>query len=457
MKKKIILIFLIFSITSLEVKAEGKTNNDWALLKKESDEKTEERNIQIDLYIPGESLSDEAYISQVDPCGTNDRNVFHAILDVKITFHYSYAVENKYYNKIYAGGSFVYDYTINESIWWELDNNNDWSVYLSGNNTCNKGTSIPIGDDIEFQDKYKITTITNKKVYTNDNFNDDKIWNTDLRNNLISKALIETISGGMPTVSITFPNSNDYRNENSANNIGEIESNNTTIEEWLAGQNNAITREFKYKIYDAYIDFRNNANVIYTKNVIDDETGYVRITNDKDVKNLYFVPLNYPSGELKIEATYGKFGLLDINIDDVTTTASVTVTQNLYNDDGSYRINYRPIDVSKLDVTTYIDKIARYKNWNDWLKQDGNQYDVQNVNRIRDSYSRYPDGYDYKVSFSGKSDFNSDWNYSDWTNINQSGSSNFLLDNSNIDQLINTTENYCEIGEFSDGCNKRNN
>lgn len=453
MKKKIILIFLIFSITSLEVKAEGEADN-WALIKKKSDVQQKNINIQIDLYIPKESLNFETYIGQIEPCGTNSENIFHAILDVPIIFHYSYAIQNYYYNKVYAGGSFVYDYTINESIWWELDNANDWSVYFSGDETCKKGTNpqVPIGDDNK---KYKITIEDDKTVYIGKENSVGKPWNTDLRNDLVSEALIEKISKGMPEVLFAFPDSNDKKNGTYANGIGEMVSKNSTPEEWLAGENNSITRTFKYKINDVYIDFTNNANIIYSdSNVIDDETGYVKIANNN---NLYFVPLNYPSGELKIEATYGKFGLLDINIDDVTTTASVTVTQNLYNDDGSYRINYRPIDVSKLDVTTYIDKIARYKNWNDWLKQDGNQYDVQNVNRIRDSYSRYPDGYDYKVSFSGKSDFNSDWNYSDWTNINRSGSSNFLLDNSNIDQLINTTENYCEIGEFSDDCNIRNN
>lgn len=454
MKKKIILIFLIFSITSLEVKAEGEADN-WALFEKKSDVQSKDISIQIDLYIPEDSLTSEKNIEEIEsiePCGTNQKNKFHAILDVPIKFHYSYAIQNNYYNKVYAGGSFVYDYIINESIWWELNNDEVWSVYFSGDDTCEKGSNPPktIGDDNK---KYKITIEDDKTVYIGKENSVGKPWNTDLRNDLVSEALIEKISKGMPEVLFAFPDSNDKKNGTYANGIGEMVSKNSTPEEWLAGENNSITRTFKYKINDVYIDFKNNANIIYSAESAD-ETGYVKVAN---VKNLYFVPLNYPSGELKIEATYGKFGLLDINIDDVTTIASVTVTQNLYNDDGSYRINYRPIDVSKLDVTTYIDKIARYKNWNDWLKQDGNQYDVQNVNRIKYSYDSYPEGYDYKVSFSGKSDLNSDWNYSDWTNINQSGSSNFLLDNSNIDQLINTTENYCEIGEFSDGCNIRNN
>ena len=455
MKKKIILIFLIFSITSLEVKAEGESDN-WELFEEKSNEKIKSESIQINLYIPKESLNFETYIGQIEPCGTNSENIFHAILDVPIIFHYSYAIQNYYYNKVYAGGSFVYDYTINESIWWEPDSSS-WSVYLSGNDTCNNGTSIPIGDDIDFKNKYKITTIANKDVYINNNFNDVKTWNTDLRNELVSKALIGKISEGMPTVLFAFPDSNDIKKENGANAIGKMVSENTKFVKWLAGENNSITRTFKYKIYDVYIDFRNNANIIYsTSNEIADETGYVKIANNN---NLFFVPLNHPSGTLKIEATYEKFGLLGIDIDDVTTTASVTVTQNLYNDDGSYKINYRPIDVSKVSINNkaYIDKIARYKNWNDWLKQGGNEYFTQNVNRIKYSYDSYPDGYDYKVSFSGKSDLNSDWNYSDWTNINRNGSSNFLSNNSKIDQKINTTKNYCEIGEFSDDCNIRNN
>ena len=263
----------------------------------------------------------------------------------------------------------------------------------------------------------------------------------------------------MPEVSFLFPDSNDTEKEPVPNPV-IMESKNPGLDKWLAGENNSITRTFKYKINDVYIDFRNNANIIYsTSNEIADKTGYVKIANNN---NLYFVPLNYPSGKLEIKATYKKFGFDDsgIDIEDVTTTASVTVTQNLYNDDGSYKINYRPIDVSKLDVTTYttyIDKIAKYNNWKYWLKQDGNEYVTDNVNRIRDSYSGYPDGYDYKVSFSGKSDLNSDWNYSDWTNINRNGSSNFLSNNSKIDQKINTTKNYCKIGEFSDDCNERNN
>lgn len=471
MKKKIIIILLILSFP-FYVKATTEDAGFEPLLI--NNKGVYPYNLEIEVYIPYNSDKPlKVDGKEVVPCGYSigNGNVYKSILNVPIFFYYSYSINNTHNKEVYAGGKIFYNYSIKEQVWWKKDQEKASSIYLPKDYVCFSANDRPISDNYELG----ITKFCNKSDGCSDSSTIELTNGSEELENLLQSSITSIINKNdyndyNDLVSIAFPDSNDY-NRSSNKDIGSLEVDETynyEVDNWPAGENYAINRTYQYKIYDAYINFKNKANIEYKASAPTDMENYIKVSdiinNDSnDLKsydsNIFFVPLNYPSGELKIEATYTKFGLLDINIDDVTTTARVEVKQNLYDKNGSYKINYRPIDVSKVSINNkaYIDKIARYKNWNDWLKQGGNEYVTQNVNRIKYSYDSYPEGYDYKVSFSGKSDLNSDWNYSDWKNINRNGSSNFLSYNSKIEQKINTTKNYCEIGEFSDDCNIRNN
>ncbi len=179
------------------------------------------------------------------------------------------------------------------------------------------------------------------------------------------------------------------------------------------------------------------------ESIVDLGTGKVKYTNNpgQGINNEYYTPITY-TGDLYLEAKISKIGVLkEKDVDGWTdnweltyngSSCRVNVTSRLYKPDQSnkYAFIYRPIDLNN----PFPNRNAGI-NWYDW-------YSIQsNKDRLKSSYSKL----EYQVELDNQSvskikEYNKNYNYLDWTGINEKTEksnfiNNYFKDNYKIERI----------------------
>lgn len=229
--------------------------------------------------------------------------------------------------------------------------------------------------------------------------------------------------------------------------------NDITVEVYLKDENGK-----KYNIYNIKKEctrdgeFEEDKTVTTTctfllpESIVDLGTGKVKYTNNpgQGINNEYYTPITY-TGELSLEATISNIGVLK-DVDNWTNnwkltydgenddSCKVNVTSRLYkpNQKNEYAFIYRPIDLNN----PFPNRNAGI-NWYDW-------YSIQsNKDRLKSSYSKSK--LEYQVELDNQSvskikEYNKNYNYLDWTGINEKTEksnfiNNYFKDNYKIERI----------------------
>ncbi len=355
--------------------------------------------------------------------------------NVRYTQNFSLDLLNAIPSKVYAGRSFLFQYSYKASASWNYLGN--YVAQTSEDNTYDSVIRLDFYDKSKQRQQleFAISLNENDSLYSCSGNSCSIVGNysKDLYDQFVQKSINNTsfnnLDSRLKSNKVNFKDSNDAKTDNFMEDYGSFTCDSVLSGNW--GLNSEKTIRCSYLIGQSHFLADGSGKVKYGNLNEDEKAKY----EDGETGSLYYVPLNYNGGNF----AFAKINFQDLSLLDgmkISNSAVCSVsTDNVIN-----KVRYRSIDEKNPFPTGIIPG-----NWSSYGKIDSgfSRITKQPFNNEKISYQT-----DFLTTRFGSS--NNDYgDYSDYKDMNRSGSSSFIQKE---DAFIIRRGNHCHVGDYSTNC-----